>query len=153
MKILITTDLYTTATNGVVTSVKNLFDELMAKGHDVRILTFSENAKSRREGAVYYIRSMPFAVYPDVRMPLSYRHKLIRELIAWKPDVIHSQCEFFSYQYAKRIAKKTGAPIVHTSPMFFSYIASDCSILGTDPLNSLDSKCMHAMHPKPLSCV
>ena len=32
MKILITTDLYTTATNGVVTSVKNLYDELKAKG-------------------------------------------------------------------------------------------------------------------------
>ncbi len=114
MKILITTDLYTTATNGVVTSVKNLFDELQGKGHDVRILTFSENTKSRKEGAVYYIRSMPFAVYPDVRMPLSYRHRLIKELIAWKPDVIHSQCEFFSYQYAARISKKTGAPIVHT---------------------------------------
>jgi len=124
MKILITTDLYTTATNGVVTSVKNLFEELTAKGHDVRILTFSENTKSRKEGAITYIRSMPFAVYPDVRMPLSYRHKLIRELIAWKPDVIHSQCEFFSYQYAKRIAKKTGAPIVHTYHTLYEQYAT-----------------------------
>ena len=31
LKILITTDLYTTNTNGVVTSVQNLFDELIAR--------------------------------------------------------------------------------------------------------------------------
>ena len=90
----------------------------------MRILTFSENAKSRREGTIYYIRSMPFEVYPDVRMPLSYRHKLIRELVAWKPDVIHSQCEFFSYQYAKRIAKKTGAPLVHTYHTLYEQYAT-----------------------------
>jgi len=39
---------------------------------------------------------------------------LIQELIDWKPDVVHSQCEFFSFQFAQRIAKLTGAPLVHT---------------------------------------
>jgi len=115
LKILITTDLYTVNTNGVVTSVQNLFDELTAKGHDVRILTISENHRSHKDGAVYFIRSIPLgAVYPGVRMPISYRHRLIQELIDWKPDVIHSQCEFFSFQFATRIARITGAPIVHT---------------------------------------
>ena len=114
MKILITTDLYYTSTNGVVTSVNNLWDELKDKGHDVRILTLSDSVHSHKDGAVYYIRSMPVGVYPNVRMPLSYRHRLIKELIEWKPDVIHSQCEFFSFQYARRISKITGAPIVHT---------------------------------------
>ena len=114
MKILITTDLFTINTNGVVTSVKNLYDELLAKGHDVRILTLSENTHSHQDGNIYYIRSMPFAVYPDVRMPLSYRHRFIKELVEWKPDVIHSQCEFFSFQFASYISKKTKAPIVHT---------------------------------------
>ena len=28
--------------------------------------------------------------------------------------MIHSQCEFFSFQFAQHIAKHTGAPIVHT---------------------------------------
>ena len=115
MKVLITTDLYTTNTNGVVTSVQNLFDELSAKGHDVRILTISENHRSRREGPVTYIRSVSMErVYPNVRMPISYRHQLIQEIIDWKPDVVHSQCEFFSFQFADRISKITGAPIVHT---------------------------------------
>lgn len=114
-KILITTDLYTTNTNGVVTSVQNLFDVLTEKGHDVRILTISADHHSHKDGAVYYIRSLPMgAVYPDVRMPMSFRHRLIQEIIDWKPDVIHSQCEFFSFQFASRISRITGAPIVHT---------------------------------------
>lgn len=115
MKILITTDLFTTDTNGVVTSVKNLCEELEQKGHEVRVLTLSDNMHSHRDGNVYYIRSMPLGVvYPDVRMPLSYHHRLIKELVRWKPDIIHSQCEFFSYQFALYISKKTGAHIVHT---------------------------------------
>ncbi len=124
MKILITTDLFTTRTNGVVTSVMNLRDELVAKGHEVRILTLSDRMTSRREGDVYYIRSIPFAVYPNVRVPTSFRHRLISDLIEWGPDVIHSQCEFFSLQYALRISKHTGAPIVHTyHTLYEQYVA------------------------------
>ena len=59
MKVLKTTDLYATNTNGVVTSVRNLMDELIRIGHDVRILTVSEKLKSHVEGNVYYIKSLP----------------------------------------------------------------------------------------------
>ena len=114
MKILITTDLYTVTSNGVVTSVKNLFDELKARGHDVRILTLSESGRTYRDKSVYFIQSKPFYVYPNIRKPLSYRNSYIKELIEWKPDIIHSQCEFFTMQFATRISRKTGAPIVHT---------------------------------------
>lgn len=115
MKILITTDLYFTSTNGVVTSVRNLTEGLREKGHEVRILTVSNKMESYKEGDVYFVKSLPLGfVYPDVRMPISYRNYMIKELIDWKPDVIHSQCEFFTYQFAKRISKLTGAPLVHT---------------------------------------
>lgn len=126
LKILITTDLFTTETNGVVTSVKNLFDQLTANGHDVRILTISDSFHSHKEGAVYYIRSVPLkAVYPDLRMPTSYRSRLIQEIIDWKPDVVHSQCEFFSFQFAARISRITGAPIVHTyHTLYEQYLTS-----------------------------
>lgn len=125
MKILITTDLFTTPTNGVVTSVKNLWEELKNKGHDVRILTLSEGIDSYKEEDVYYIKSIPLEfIYPDVRMPISYHNSLIKELIDWKPDVVHSQCEFFSFHYAQRIAKLTGAPLVHTyHTLYEQYVA------------------------------
>lgn len=114
MKILITTDLYSIDTNGVVTSVKNLIDELLKKGHDVRVLTISNTTHSYKDGNIYYIRSVPIGVYPNIRMPISYHHRLIKEIIDWNPEIIHSQCEFFSFQFALRVSKKTGAPIVHT---------------------------------------
>lgn len=126
LKVLITTDLYTTTTNGVVTSVQNLFDELTQKGHDVRILTISDTLHSHKDGAVYYIRSVPLgAVYPDLRMPTSYRNRLIQEIIDWKPDIVHSQCEFFSFQFAERISRITGAPLVHTyHTLYEQYLTS-----------------------------
>lgn len=115
MKILITTDLYKVSTNGVVTSVRNLLEELEGKGHEVRVLTFSEGRESYKEENVYYIKSVSLDfIYPNVCMPISYRNDWVQEIIEWKPDVIHSQCEFFSYQFARRIAKLTGAPLVHT---------------------------------------
>ena len=117
MKILITTDLYTVKTNGVVTSLQNLFDEMKRRGHDVKILTISDNKKSKKDeiNNVYYIGSSSMEwVYPGIRAPRSYRGRLIKEIIEWKPDVIHSQCEFFSYFFALRISRKTGAKIVHT---------------------------------------
>lgn len=129
MKILITTDLYTTATNGVVTSVRNLMEELANKGHEVRVLTVSEKLKSHTEGNIYYIKSLPLgAVYPDVRMPVSsHHHRFIQELIDWKPDLVHSQCEFFSYQFAGYISQKTGAPIVHTyHTLYEQYVTYIC---------------------------
>ena len=83
MKVLITTDMYTANVNGVVTSVKNLIEELEKKGHDVRVLTVSEKLKSHKDGNVYFIKSVSLeAVYPKVRMPTSYRHRFITELAA-----------------------------------------------------------------------
>ncbi|MBQ9162199.1 MAG: glycosyltransferase family 4 protein [Clostridia bacterium] len=125
MKVLITTDLYTTETNGVVTSIKNLKEALTARGHEVRVLTVSENRESYSKGdEEYYIKSLSLEwVYPNVRMPYSYRNDIIREIVEWKPDIIHSQCEIFSMRFAKIISRKTKAPIVHTyHTMYEDYV-------------------------------
>lgn len=115
MKILITTDLFLTPTNGVVTSVRNLREELVKKGHEVHILTLSGNLCSYQEDGVYYIKSVPLQfIYPAVRMPVSYRNPFLREIQAWKPDVIHSQCEFFSFRFALQLSKELDIPLVHT---------------------------------------
>lgn len=114
MKILITSDWYTAGTNGVIISVNNLRSELIAAGHDVRVLSFSPTRHSYVEDGAYCIGSLPFPIYPNVRATFAYHHPYVKELISWKPDVIHSQCEFFSMPFAKRISRLTGAPIVHT---------------------------------------
>ncbi|MBE7057318.1 MAG: glycosyltransferase family 4 protein [Ruminococcaceae bacterium] len=115
MKILITTDWYEPVINGVVTSVLNLVKELTAKGHDVRILTLSYGAHSYYSQGVYYIASISIGgIYPDARATLYAGRKMVDSIIRWHPDIIHSQCEFSSFQYAKQISRKLNIPIVHT---------------------------------------
>ncbi len=111
MKILITTDLYTTATNGVVTSVRNLWDELKHRGHDVRILTLSDKMHSCREDDVYYIRSVSLeAVYPNVRMPMTYRHHLLSERNSFADALLPP---FIILLYADKIPESSADEIQH----------------------------------------
>lgn len=115
MKVLITTDWYEPVVNGVVVSVLNLKEELQKAGHDVKILTLSPNHFSYKQDEVYYISSWDVRrIYPQARVAFFIRSRYVKELIMWRPDVIHSQCEFSSFLFARHIAKKTGAPIVHT---------------------------------------
>ena len=114
MKILITTDLFRSTINGVVTSVLNLEEELTKQGHEVRILTVSDTGKAYQEGNVWYLRSIPSGIYPGVRIPVPGDGTFRKELTEWKPDVVHSQCEFCTFSYGKRIAEDSGALFVHT---------------------------------------
>ena len=115
LKILITSDWYTPAINGVVTSVLNLQRELAALGHEVRVLTLSQSPHSYQADNVIYIGAVSAGmIYPGARLRTAPAIALLRELAAWRPDVIHSQCEFSTFFMARKLSAATGAPIVHT---------------------------------------
>jgi len=115
MKILITSDWYIPAVNGVVTSVKNLRRELEARGHEVRVLTLSQNRHSYERDGVTGMGSVAAGlVYPGARLRTALAGKLIRRLVEWGPDVVHSQCEFSTFFLARRIAEELNVPLVHT---------------------------------------
>ena len=115
MKILLTSDWYKPIVNGVVTSVVNLKKELEERGHEVKILTLSSTYESYRNENVYYIKSLNLEmIYPNARAVLPHVEKLIQELIEWKPDIVHSQCEFMTFSYAVKISKKCKCPLLHT---------------------------------------
>ena len=115
MKILITTDLYLPTLNGVVTSILNLRQELIKRGHEVRILTLKQDLQVEDEQNTYYIKSISAGkVYPQARIMRSIGNKQLKDIISWRPDIIHSQCEFSTYFLAKIIARRVNAPIVHT---------------------------------------
>ena len=73
MKVLITSDLFDSTINGVVTSVKNLEKELAKQGHEVRILTVSDQYASYQKDNVYYMKSVPAKIYPDIQVHRLYR--------------------------------------------------------------------------------
>ena len=105
MKILITTDWYEPVINGVVTSVVTLKEQLERLGCEVRVVTLSGNGHAYRDGDVYYLPSVNASrIYPGARA-VCPPCRGIGELFAWKPDLIHSQCEFSSFLIAKWIGE------------------------------------------------
>jgi len=115
MKVLITTDWYAPVINGVVTSVLLLKRELEARGHEVRVVTLSNTMHSYKEGNVYYMGSVSAnRIYPGARLRVNRTRSLVRELLSWHPDVIHSQCEFSTFRVAYAISNHLDVPIVHT---------------------------------------
>ena len=115
MKILITSDWYIPAVNGVVTSVKNLRRELERRGHEVRILTLSQTTHSWEKDGVTYLGSIAAGlIYPGARLRTALGGKWVRELVKWGPDVVHSQCEFSTFFLARRIAEERNIPLIHT---------------------------------------
>ena len=115
MKVLITTDWYAPVINGVVTSVLLLQRELERRGHDVRVVTLSNSLHTYKADRVYYMGSVSAnRIYPGARLRVNRNRSLLQELLAWHPDVVHSQCEFSSFRVAYAISSRLGVPIVHT---------------------------------------
>lgn len=115
MKILLTTDTWTPTVNGVVTSTVNLRAELTARGHDVRVLTLAGGCHTQQADGVTFLGSLDAGlIYPGARLRAPALDNALQELIAWQPDVVHSQCEFSTFAPARRIARACGAPLIHT---------------------------------------
>lgn len=115
MKILITTDTYTSMVNGVVRSIVNLKNILTDMGNEVRVMTLSERNYSYKNEEVYYIKSIRVnPIYPNARFSFNKKDELVREIIDWNPDIIHFQSEFSSFYIANKIKKECNCPIVHT---------------------------------------
>ena len=115
MKILLASDGYVYQTSGVANVVIALADGLRQAGNDVKVLALSNDRHSRREGENYFIRSSPSIFYPDIRINFVYRHPLLKELAAWKPDVIHLHTEASIARMTYHLQRQTGAPLVMTT--------------------------------------
>ena len=115
MKILLTSDTYENQINGVSCSVITLRDELRKKGHDVRVLTLSSNRESKMVKTDYLIGSFSVPFYPDARQTLKFHDKIIKDIVAWQPDIIHIQTEFSIGKISKKIAKLCNCPYINTS--------------------------------------
>lgn len=123
MKILLLHDLGADKQNGVSVSLGILTRELEKRGYDIRVLTLADGTRSFKEGRQYRLSSVPAFIYPGIRVRPPIRHRYIDELVAWNPDVIHTNCEFSTFMTAKHIhsrCEKTPAWI-HTFHTDYKY--------------------------------
>ena len=89
--------------------------ELEKRGHEVRLLTLSMNGESRIEDNTYYLGSVSAErIYHRARIRTSPGRKILKAVYEWKPDVVHSQCEFSTFFVARKISKHLSIPLVHT---------------------------------------
>lgn len=124
MKVLLTTDTFYPMINGVVISTNNLYEELRKFGHDVRILTLSEDGKERIDGDIYYLKSFNLNIYPGAKIKKPFNTEVSEHLLAWAPDIVHSQTEFSTMINAKYISWKLKVPHIHTyHTMYEEYLA------------------------------
>lgn len=116
VRILITTEFYLPFQCGVTTAVLNEMKALEAFGDEVRVLTIGCGKKSYwdQKSKCWYIRSNFPSLYKDSYASLALGDDILEEIYGWKPDIIHSQNEFFSFLFASKISKKLNIPIVHT---------------------------------------
>lgn len=115
LRVLITTDWWEPVVNGVVASVQTLRRGLIALGLDVRVLTLSQGIRPHHEPGVYRIGSVSAAMlYDRARIGMPSSRRVLRDILQWRPDVVHSQAEFSTYVWARRIARTLSVPLVHT---------------------------------------
>ncbi|MDO5671595.1 MAG: glycosyltransferase family 4 protein [Actinomycetaceae bacterium] len=115
MKVLITSEWYPPVINGVVTSIMTLRKGLEARGHEVRLLCPATAAHSHFDPSGFRIASLDVGfVYPSLRLGTPASHTTLKAIEEWGPDVVHSQAEFVTYQWAKVVAKRLNIPLVHT---------------------------------------
>lgn len=121
MKILISTDFYTHNLGGVTTSVLALAKGLRSLGHEVKILTMSENNKTYLQDDVFAIRSFPAHYAPDMRFSLAMNDPLVERLVEWKPDIIHVQSEGSALLFARKIQRRCDIPLIMTCHTDYAY--------------------------------
>ncbi|MBK0330662.1 glycosyltransferase [Brachybacterium sp. MASK1Z-5] len=115
LKVLLTTDWWEPAVNGVVASVTTLRRQLEALGCDVRVLTLAPGLRSSCEGKVYRLGSVSASLfYASARIGTIHQRRILGAIKRWHPDVVHSNCEFTTHVWARRIARDLDVPLVHT---------------------------------------
>lgn len=114
MRILITTEFSLSFQCGVTAAVINEKKCLEALGHEIRILTIYDGKKSVYKDGVYYMRSNFPQLYKDSYATLIISDPIFSHIYEWKPDIVHSQCEFFTMICAKKIVRHLHVPLVHT---------------------------------------
>ena len=117
MRVGIFTESYPPLVNGVSTSILMLEHALTKLGHEVFIITFSDNKKDyvlENNGHILRLPSVNLANCYDYKMTSVYPIKAVNMIKKMNLDVIHSNVEFTVGIFARVVSEQLSIPIVHT---------------------------------------
>jgi glycosyltransferase involved in cell wall biosynthesis len=98
---------------GVTISVETLRRGLDARGHDVWVIA-PQSPRAEPDPRVIRCPSVPAATYPDFSLPLSFTPAVSRRVRALDLDVFHAHHPFLLGPLARRLARRSGRPLVFT---------------------------------------
>lgn len=126
MRIAIFSDTFFPQVNGVAAVSYQSAKELSKLGHEVMVVVVSPNEqkeKIKKSGnfKVAFLPSIPAFVYPGERVALPVGFSVLKEILKFKPDIIHTHTPF-AVGWAAVLAKKiTGAKLVGTHHTFYDH--------------------------------
>ena len=117
MRVGIFTESYPPLVNGVSTSILMLEHALTKLGHEVFIITVSDNKKDyvlENNGHILRLPSVNLANCYDYKMTSVYPIKAVNMIKKMNLDVIHSNVEFTVGIFARVVSEQFSIPLVHT---------------------------------------
>ena len=117
MRVGIFTESYPPLVNGVSTSILMLEHALTKLGHEVFIITVSDNKKDyvlENNGHILRLPSVNLANCYDYKMTSVYPIKAVNMIKKMNLDVIHSNVEFTVGIFARIVSEQLSIPLVHT---------------------------------------
>lgn len=117
MRVGIFTESYPPLVNGVSTSILMLQKALEKLGHEVFIVTVSDDKKNytlEDDGHILRLPSMNLANCYDYKFTSVYPIKAVNMIKKMNLDVIHSNVEFTIGIFARVVSEQLGIPLVHT---------------------------------------
>ena len=117
MRVGIFTESYPPLVNGVSTSILMLEHALTKLGHEVFIITVSDNKKDyvlENNGHILRLPSVNLANCYDYKMTSVYPIKAVNMIKKMNLDVIHSNVEFTVGIFARVVSEQLSIPLIHT---------------------------------------
>ena len=119
MRIALVSETWFPQVNGVSRSLEKLVESFVGCGDTVRLF-IPRYPKSHLPDGVSAVgfRAVPLPFYPEVRLPVVTPATVARELVSFRPDVVHIATEGPLGWAALRASRRLGLPVVssyHTS--------------------------------------
>ncbi|AHH10632.1 1,2-diacylglycerol 3-glucosyltransferase [Borrelia coriaceae ATCC 43381] len=129
MKIAIFTDTYLPDKNGVATSIKQIKEEFIRKGHNVYIFCPQSQRSDPKEDNIYRCFSIQLNHRLDAKIAFPNKAKIKKIIQEYKPEIIHTHSEFTMGKIGKKLALQYNIPIVHTNHTMWDYYLHYLGIL------------------------